>query len=139
MPEGNTLDLADEKYLSLVTYRRNGDPVPTAVWVASVGNELGIITEEHAGKVKRIRNNPRVTLTPCDVKGKVLPGAATTEATARLVSGEEARRVDRAIRKKYHFAYYAISMTWVLPALWARLRGKGETSHDFAILITLAN
>ena len=122
------MDLADEKYLSLVTYRRNGDPVPTAVWVARVGNELGVITEEHAGKVKRIRNNPRVTLTPCDVKGKV-----------RLVSGEEARRVDRAIRKKYHFAYYAISMTWVLPALWARLRGKGETSHDFAILITLAN
>ena len=129
------MDLAYEKYLSLVTYRRNGDPVPTAVWVARVGNELGVITEEHAGKVKRIRNNPRVTLTPCDVKGKILPGAVTTEATARLVSGEEARRVDRAIRKKYHFAYYAISLTWVLPALWARLRGKGDAPRDFAILI----
>ena len=139
MPKGDILNLAEEKYLSLVTFRKNGDPVPTAVWVARVGDELGVITEEHAGKVKRIRNNQRVTLTPCDVKGKVLPGAVTTEATARLVSGEEARRVDRAIRRKYRLAYYAISMTWVLPALWKRVRGYGETPRDFAIVITLAN
>ena len=131
------MTLANEKYLSLVTYRRNGDPVATAVWVAGVGDELGVITEESAGKVKRIRNNPRVTLTPCDVKGKVLPGAVTTEATARLVSGEEAVRVDRAIRKRYHLAYYAISLTWVVPALLDRIRGRGESSSDFAILISL--
>ena len=131
------MTLSDEKYLSLVTFRRNGEPVPTAVWVARVGDELGVITEEHAGKVKRIRNNPRVTLTPCDVKGKVLAGATTTEATARLVSGSDAVEVDRAIRKKYGLAYRAISMTWVLPALWARLRGKGDTSREFAILIAL--
>ena len=129
------MTLANEKYLSLVTYRKNDEPVATAVWVAGVGDEFGVITEESAGKVKRIRNNSRVTLTPCDVKGNVLPGAATTEATARLVSGEEAVRVDRAIRRKYHLAYYAISLTWVLPALWDRLRGRGESSRDFAILI----
>ena len=133
------MTLANEKYLSLVTYRRNGDPVSTAVWVAGVGDELGVITEESAGKVKRIRNNPRVTLTPCDVKGKVLPGAVTTEATARLVSGEEAVRVDRAIRKKYHLAYYVISLTWVLPELWNRIRGQGESSRDFAILIRVSS
>ena len=130
------MTLANEKYLSLVTFRRNGEPVPTAVWVAQVGDELGVITEEHAGKVKRIRNNPRVTLTPCDVKGKVLPGATTTAATARLVSGSDAVGVDRAIRKKYGLAYRAISLTWVLPALWARLRSKGDTPRDFAILIS---
>jgi PPOX class probable F420-dependent enzyme len=129
------MTLADEKYLSLVTYRKNGEPVATAVWVSVVGNELGVITEESAGKVKRIRNNPRVTLTPCDVKGKVLSGAATTEATARLVTGDEAKRVDRAIRKKYHLAYYAISLTWTLPALWNRIRGRNESSRDFAILL----
>lgn len=132
------MGLADEKYLSLVTYRRNGEPVATAVWVARVGDELGVITDEHAGKVKRIRNNPKVTLTPCDVKGKPLPGATPTEATARLVWGEDAVRVDRAIRKKYRMSYYAISMSWVLPAFWARLRGKKDTSRDFAILIKTA-
>ena len=131
------MTLANEKYVSLVTYRKNGEPVATAVWIAGVGNELGVITEESAGKVKRIRNNPRVTLTPCDVKGTVLHGASTVEATARLVTGEEAVRVDRAIRRKYHLAYYVISLTWVLPALWDRIRGRGESSRDFAIVITI--
>ena len=133
------MSLANEKYLSLVTYRKNGDPVATPVWVAGIGNELGVITEESAGKVKRIRNNPRVTLTPCDVKGKLRPGTVTTEATARLVTGDLAIRVDRAIRRKYHIAYFMISMSWVLPALWNRIRGRGESPRNFAILITLAN
>ena len=131
------MTLGKEKYLSLVTYRKSGEPVATAVWVAQVGDELGVITEESAGKVKRIRNNPRVTVTPCDVKGKVLPGATTTDATARLVTGDEAIRVDRAIRKKYHFAYFLISLTWVVPGLLNRLRGKNDTSRDFAILLKI--
>ena len=131
------MTLDKEKYLSLVTYRKSGEPVATAVWVAQVGDELGVITEESAGKVKRIRNNPRVTVTPCDVKGKVLPGATTTDATARLVTGDEAIRVDRAIRKKYHFAYFLISLTWVVSGLLNRLRGKNDTSRDFAILLKI--
>lgn len=132
------MSLADEKYVSLVTYKRDGSPVSTAVWVVAIAGELGVITEAEAGKVKRIRNNPRVSLTPCDVKGKVPPGAVTIEGTARVVLGSEAKRVDRAIRKKYHFAYYAISLTWVLPALVNRLRGKKDNSHDCAILISLS-
>lgn len=131
------MTLDKEKYLSLVTYRKSGEPVATAVWVARIGEELGVITEETAGKVKRIRNNPRVTLTPCDVKGKVLPNAVATEATARLVTGDEAVRVDRAIRRKYRLAYYVISMSWVLPGLLNRLRGKDDSSRDFAILIKI--
>ena len=131
------MTLDQEKYLSLVTYRKSGEPVATAVWVAKVGDELGVITEESAGKVKRIRINHRVTLTPCDVKGKVLPGAVSTTATARLVTGEEAVRVDRAIRKKYRLAYYVISMSWVLPGIWNRVRGRHDSSRDFAILIKI--
>jgi PPOX class probable F420-dependent enzyme len=132
------MSLAHEKYVSLVTYKRDGSPVSTAVWVVAIADELGVITEAEAGKVKRIRNNPRVTLTPCDVRGKVLPGSTSTEATARLVTGDAARRVDRAIRKKYRLAYYAISLTWVLPELLNRLRGRKENSHDCAILIAVS-
>ena len=132
------MSLADEKYVSLVTYKRDGSPVSTAVWVVAIADELGVITEAEAGKVKRIRNNPRVTLTPCDVRGKALPGAATRECTARVVLGDEARRVDRAIRKKYRLAYYVIALTWVLPAMVSRLRGRKDDSHDCAILITVS-
>jgi hypothetical protein len=104
--------------------------------VVEIFGELGVITEANAGKVKRIRNNPRVSLTPCDVKGAVTPGAVTVEGTARVVHGAEAVVVDRAIHKKYRLAYHAISLTWVLPALVNRLRGRADNSHDCAILIS---
>ncbi|MFM8415984.1 MAG: PPOX class F420-dependent oxidoreductase, partial [Actinomycetota bacterium] len=60
-----------EKYVSLVTFRRDGRAVPTPVWFAAVGDEFGVITETNVGKVKRIRNNPRVTVQVCDVGGKL--------------------------------------------------------------------
>jgi hypothetical protein len=34
--------------------------------------------------------------------------------------------------------YYAISLTWVLPALVNRLRGRADNSHDCAILISVS-
>ncbi|NBY56957.1 MAG: hypothetical protein EBQ57_01230 [Actinobacteria bacterium] len=46
-----------EKYVSLVTFRRDGRAVATPVWFAAVGEEFGVITETNVGKVKRIRNN----------------------------------------------------------------------------------
>ena len=132
------MSLEHEKYVSLVTYRRSGEAVATAVWVAPVGDELGVITETDAGKVKRIRNNPRVSLSPCDMKGRVPADAATFQATARLVTGTEAVRVRSAIRRKYRTGYAAISLTWVLPELWSRLRGRRESKPEIAILISVS-
>ncbi|MGA1143082.1 MAG: PPOX class F420-dependent oxidoreductase, partial [Ilumatobacteraceae bacterium] len=82
-----------EKYVSLVTFRRDGSPVPTPVWFAAMGDEFGVITETNVGKVKRIRNNPRVTVQVCDMSGKVSSDAPVLSATARLVTGDEAVRV----------------------------------------------
>jgi len=131
------MNLGDEKYLSLVTFKRSGDGVATPVWVARVGDDLGIITEETAGKVKRIRNNSRVTLTPCDIRGRITPGSSPSEGTARIVFGEEARLVDRAVRRKYKTAYYMVSLSWVVPALIDKVRGRGESSRDCAILVKM--
>lgn len=128
------MSLADEKYVSLVTYKRDGSPVATAVWVVEIFGELGVITEANAGKVKRIRNNPRVAITPCDVRGRLTQGSTPVEATARLVTGREAVLVRRAIRRKYFFAYVWISLTWVVPELLGRLR-RTPSKAETAILI----
>ena len=45
------------KYLLLTSYRKNGTPVATPVWVVRDGEHLAIWTERHAGKVKRIRRD----------------------------------------------------------------------------------
>ena len=92
------------KYVALVTFRKCGEPVNTPVWFAEVGESFGVITDNNVGKVKRIRNNPSVTITPCDMRGNHLDGASTLPATARVVSGEEATRVRKAIRRKYPLA-----------------------------------
>ena len=56
-------DIAAARYVSLVTFNRNGDEVATAVWIAPMsGGRAGFTTAADSGKVKRLRNNPAVTL-----------------------------------------------------------------------------
>lgn len=125
-----------EKYVSLVTFRKSGEPVATPVWFADLGGSFGVITETNVGKVKRIRNNPRVTITPCDMRGQLLDGAATYSASARIVSGSEAIRVRKAIRRKYPFAYRALSVLWIGEELLERLR-RHPRETEVAIVFTL--
>jgi PPOX class probable F420-dependent enzyme len=55
-----TLDpLRGHKYALLVTFRRNGDPVPSPVWIAvDAAGRAYTQTGAKSGKVKRIRNDP---------------------------------------------------------------------------------
>ena len=131
-----------EKYVSLVTFRRDGQSVATPVWFAAMGNEFGVITETNVGKVKRIRNNPRITVQVCDYSGNVVPAGdpkaqPVLEATARLVTGNEAVAVRRAIAKKYGLTYATFALYWNFSNLLAKLRGKSDDSPETAILFTL--
>ena len=131
-----------EKYVSLVTFRRDGRPVATPVWFAAIGDEFGVITETNVGKVKRIRNNSRVTVQVCDYSGNVVPAgdpkaAPVLEATARLVTGAYAVAVRKAIAKKYGLTYAGFALYWNISSLLGRLRGKRDDSAETAILFKL--
>ncbi|MGA1698311.1 MAG: PPOX class F420-dependent oxidoreductase [Ilumatobacteraceae bacterium] len=126
-----------EKYVSLVTFRRDGTAVPSPVWFAAMGDEFGVITETNVGKVKRIRSNPRVTVQVCDMSGNVSNDAPVLSATARLVTGDEAVRVRKAVGKKYGPVYVAFSVYWTVTTLWARLRGRDKHDPETAILFRL--
>ncbi|MFM7047740.1 MAG: PPOX class F420-dependent oxidoreductase, partial [Actinomycetota bacterium] len=115
-----------EKYVSLVTFRRDGRSVATPVWFAAIGDEFGVITETNVGKVKRIRNSSRVTVQVCDMKGAVQTGAPVLMATARLVTGSEAVQVRKAIGRKYGVVYVAFSVYWNVSTLWDKLRGRDK-------------
>jgi uncharacterized protein len=90
---------AGQKYINLVTFRKSGQGVATPVWFAEDGDVLFVYTLAEAGKVKRIRNNPRVRVAPCDMRGRVRGPWA--EATARILEGEEARRAESLLNAKY--------------------------------------
>jgi uncharacterized protein len=63
--------LPGSTYVSLTTFRRTGVPVATPVWAAPHGNSLVVWTRADSGKVKRLRHTSRVTVAPCDVRGRV--------------------------------------------------------------------
>lgn len=127
--------LHDEKYLSFTTFKTDGTPKPTPVWVADLGDgTLGFTTGEESWKVKRLRKNPNVVLQPCDMKGKIAEGSQSVEATAvAIVGGSDLARVRSAIDAKYGFATTMIKAFNKLRSLI----GKDDTS-DTAIIITVA-
>src|SRR5438128_10610399 len=88
-----------EKYLSIESYRKNGKAVPTPVWFAEEGGRLYIYSLADAGKVKRIRNNPRVRVVPCSFRGE--PKGEWIEARARILGPGEAARGHRLLDQKY--------------------------------------
>jgi hypothetical protein len=90
---------ANQKYLNLETYRKSGKPVPTPVWFAEDNGVLYVYSNASTGKVKRIRNNPRVRIVPCDARGG--PKGEWIEAQARLVDDVEGQRGHQLLNRKY--------------------------------------
>lgn len=98
------MSLGDEKYVLMTTFKRDGTPVPTPVWSVPLdGDTFGFWTSSGSGKAKRLAHTDRVTVQPCDARGKVKAGTSPTEATARLVAGDDMDAIRRAVTEKYGF------------------------------------
>ncbi|MBN9210666.1 MAG: hypothetical protein BGO45_08950 [Microbacterium sp. 71-36] len=109
VPDTSWREIASSPFVSLATFRRDGTAVATPVWIARDGDELVVTTERKTGKVKRLRNDHRVTLRPCSRMGKIEPDAITVHARARI-GGPSAddRRAEVALRRKYGWQFRAI-------------------------------
>jgi len=90
---------ANQQFINVETFRKNGQGVPTPVWFVQDGDTLYVRTVDGSGKVKRIRNNPRVRVTPCDVGGK--PKGEWVEGQARFASADEGEKVNGLLSRKY--------------------------------------
>jgi PPOX class probable F420-dependent enzyme len=96
-----------QKYLNLETFKKSGEGVKTPVWFAAdpaadLGSpeaKLYAYTVGNSGKVKRIRNNGRARIAPCDARGKLL--GDWVDVTAQIIAGHEAESADRLLNKKY--------------------------------------
>lgn len=91
--------LARGKYLSLTTFRRDGTPVATPVWLVRDGDALRVITQADSGKAKRLRNDTRVLLAPCDARGHLK--GHQVEGTATLEDPAETARTAQLIEARY--------------------------------------
>ncbi|WP_330180957.1 PPOX class F420-dependent oxidoreductase [Nocardia sp. NBC_01503] len=93
-------DLAQAKYALLTTYKKDGTPASTPVWIAPDGEQLVVWTNPKTWKVKRIRRNPSVTVQICDNRGRpradeVLPGSA------RILDAAGTEHVRAVVSAKY--------------------------------------
>ena len=63
--------LANERYVSITTFRRDGSPASTPVWVVSDDqHRLLIATGADTWKVRRIKRDPHVRVAGCSARGK---------------------------------------------------------------------
>jgi PPOX class probable F420-dependent enzyme len=90
---------AHQTYLNLETYRKTGMPVATPVWFAEAHDTLYVYSLAHAGKVKRIRNDPKVRIVPCDVRGN--PTGAWVDAKAHILDARGAALGHTLLNQKY--------------------------------------
>ncbi len=104
-----------EHYISLETYKKNGDAVQSPVWLVEDGGLLYVRTDPKSWKAKRIRKNQSVRVAPSDMRGK--PTGSWVEGEAHFVDGEEAERMVKLFKKKY-----AVT-GWIIDAING-LRGR---------------
>lgn len=111
--------LADSQYMLLTTFRRNGAPVSTPVWVVADGGSLAVWTVRDSGKVKRIRRSGAVELVPCDVRGT--PRGDAIRGRASVLDDSETQRVKDLLVRKYKL------IGWLYLRLSAAKRGVDGT------------
>lgn len=117
------MGIVDEKYVLITTFRKNGDAVASPVWIAALAHgTAGFTTDEVSGKIKRIRNNPKVTLQPCSMKGTPKDGSAVVEATAEVLLGADAQPTRDAIKSKYSL----MTQFFKVGELWRKVRRQPE-------------
>src|SRR6516164_6082615 len=109
------------KYFSLETFRKTGAGVRTPVWFAEAPSQMRktfyIYTLPDSGKVKRIRNNPKVRINPCNMRGDIR--GEWVEAQARICSGDEAAKGQALLIDKYGLAKR-------IGDFFSRLRGRTQ-------------
>lgn len=109
-------EVGKASYVSFTSYRKNGTPVSTPVWIAPDGEDLYFFSDTGAFKVKRVRNNPAVTLQPCDVRGRITEGAPLVSGLAEVLEFSDSPRVRKIVNRKYR-------VMGTLGGFFSRLRG----------------
>jgi uncharacterized protein len=124
-----TPPLADERFISVTTHRRDGTPVATPVWCASQDGSLLVYTEANSGKVKRIRRDPHVSVAPCTARGKEL--GPPIDGVAEVV--QDTLVVESLLARKYRWMWRAYTTATAI-VRWVR---RQPTPRAVTVRITL--
>ena len=129
--------IGDEQYIALTTFRRSGEAVSTHGWVVRVSDGRIGCLDRHGRRARRtrLRNDPRVTVQPCDVRGRPRDGAPRPRGRR---GGGALRPPLRRGPGRGPLKYGPL--TGVVPASWAGvgpLRRPGQQDADTVVLVRL--
>ena len=96
---GRLEDLSGHKYCVLVTYKKSGEPMPSALWFGTANGKLYFQTGATAAKLKRIERNPEVRVAPATSRGR--PLAHPVIGTARRVPADEEPEAEHSLQANY--------------------------------------
>jgi len=120
--------LADERYVSITTFRKDGSPASTPVWVVSDDpHRLLVATGAGTWKAKRLRRDPHVQVAGCNARGKVHGDAV--EGMARFV--DEAPLVRELQHEKYGW------QKWLIEKLYALSRAVTRKPAEESVFIEI--
>ncbi len=131
------MSITEEKYVALTTFRRDGTPVSTPVWIVALDapHTAGFWTSSGSGKAKRLAHTTRITVQASDSRGRTKDGSSAMEAAAELVSsGPVFDEVKRKIDAKYGFM---TKITKLLAKIGGVVKRKRIPYGDRCVVITL--
>jgi len=95
----NISQFLNQKYINLETYRRNGQAVLTTVWFVMDAGTIYIRTDMNSGKVKRIKNNPNIRITPSGARGQLK--GKWIEGKIKMAGSLELEHANQLLEQKY--------------------------------------
>ena len=101
--------LAPQEFIVLTTYRKSGAAIPTTVWFAYDQGKIYITTNTTAGKIKRVRNNGHVQMTPSDRIGNLLGQPEVAGDAKEALTSEEKAQARAALEQKYGEQFHRIA------------------------------
>jgi PPOX class probable F420-dependent enzyme len=108
----------NKEYIRLETMKRNGQYIPTPVWFVVDDGRLFVRSYANSGKVKRMRNNSHVRVTPSDPLGK--PHGVTIDGTAIRANGDIEIKISQKLYRKYSLMKMSFDLWGAIKQLdWA--------------------
>ena len=117
------MDLDTARYVSLTTFRSDGTPKATPVWITGSGGTYRFTTGADSWKVRRLRNDPRVQVRVSDMRGRVEPHTTVHHGTGEILADTASlEETSAAVMEKYGFMARLISLSHKV----TQLLGRGD-------------
>jgi hypothetical protein len=112
------------KYISLKTYRKNGEGVASQVWFVEEDLKFFVCTGGDTFKARRIRKNSQVQIAPSNARGNT--NNEYVDAEALFLTLDAIQPVIMLFRKKYRMF-----------RLWSKLRNRNKKEEEKQIYIEI--